>query len=211
LRFLWKTGNRNGKYRNLEDSGRNMQPRGAWWGGVRCGGFAVIDHYLALWWRDLQGQSQQVGCLFLDSGCANTLQQRTAQVVGLLIGSYVTLGDGTILSVMVLWCILLLHCQTIWVSLTLGILIPCLWLCWHDTSSTLSLHCSSQWIAYEVDQFWQWWVWCNFCVLLMQRRKWDRVWRCRLQLHCLSVCDWPVYWPVQSVRTTLLTSLFVCY
>ena len=27
LRFLWKTGNRNGKYRNPEYSGRNMQPR----------------------------------------------------------------------------------------------------------------------------------------------------------------------------------------
>ena len=26
LRFLWETGDRNGKYRNPEDSGRNMQP-----------------------------------------------------------------------------------------------------------------------------------------------------------------------------------------
>jgi hypothetical protein len=69
--------------RNPEDSGRNMQPRGAWWGGQV---WWICSYWLLL--------SQQVGCLFLDSGCANTLQQRTAQVVGLLIGS----GSGTILA-----------------------------------------------------------------------------------------------------------------
>jgi len=50
----------------------------------------------------------------------------------------------------------------------------------------------------------------NLLVLLTQRRKRDRVWFGNLQLHCQSVCDWPVDWSVQSVRTTVLTPNLVC-
>ena len=38
----------------------------------------------------------------------------------------------------------------------------------------------------------------------------DRVGSCNLQLHCQSVCDWPVYWSVQSVRTAVLAPNCVC-
>jgi len=50
----------------------------------------------------------------------------------------------------------------------------------------------------------------NLLVLLTQRRKRDRVWFGNLQLQCQSVCDWPVDWSVQSVRTTVLTPNLVC-
>ena len=38
----------------------------------------------------------------------------------------------------------------------------------------------------------------------------DRVGSCNLQLHCQSVCDWPVYWSVQSLETTVLTLNCFC-
>ena len=38
----------------------------------------------------------------------------------------------------------------------------------------------------------------------------DRVGSCNLQLHCQSVCDWPVYWSVQSLETTVLTPNCFC-
>ena len=38
----------------------------------------------------------------------------------------------------------------------------------------------------------------------------DRVGSCNLQLHCQSVCDWPGYWSVQSVRTAVLAPNCVC-
>ena len=74
----------------------------------------------------------------------------------------------------------------------------------------VSLHCSSLWIAYGVDQFWLWWAWCVFQSLLKQWRRWDRVGSCNLQLHCQSVCDWHVYCSVQSLETTVLTPNCFC-